>query len=54
MAFFKLTDETGSVKCSCFTKSYSRLSDMLKEGYGLILTGKVTKMFLMWMKTATR
>lgn len=43
MAFFRLTDETGSVKCSCFTKSYSRLSDMLKEGYGLILTGKVTK-----------
>lgn len=43
MAFFNLTDETGSIKCSCFTRSYSNLKAYIAEGYGVILTGKINR-----------
>jgi len=40
MAFFTLSDQTGSVDVKCFTDSYAANKDFLKEGAAVIIHGR--------------
>lgn len=41
MAFFNLSDATGSIPCCCFTKAFSKYGELLSEGEALIANGKI-------------
>lgn len=41
MAFFQLSDKTGSIKVSVFTRQFPRISPLLKDGAVIALSGSV-------------
>jgi len=40
MAFFTLSDETGDIGVSCFTKAYSRLGNLIADNAAVAITGR--------------
>lgn len=41
MAFFTLTDRTGSIDCNCFTKSYRKYRGLISEGSVVVINGNM-------------
>lgn len=39
LAFFTIEDQTGTIKCNCFTEIYKRYKHLIKENKNILISG---------------